>query len=110
MNNVDTNPAKDFSDPISLISLLGFFLLSHFSRQFSSLFGLVVLLGIGFPLIWAFYTRNWRCLGFGKGKLTQALKWGIPAGAPLYPVAKMLRSRTMTAPTLARTQVERSAT
>jgi len=31
MNNVDTNPAKDFSDPISLISLLGFFLHSHFS-------------------------------------------------------------------------------
>jgi membrane protease YdiL (CAAX protease family) len=80
MNNVDTSPAKDFSDPISLISLLGFFLLSHFSRQFSSLFGLVVLLGIGFPLIWAFYTRNWSCLGFGKGKLSQALKWGIPAG------------------------------
>src|SRR6184192_940867 len=35
---------------------------------------------------------------------------GIPAGAPLYPVARMFLSRTNTAPTLARLQVERSAT
>ncbi len=80
MNNVDTNPAKDFPGVISLIGFLGFFLLSHFSRQYSSLFGLVVLLGIGFPLFWGLYTQNWTGLGFSKGKLSQALKWGIPAG------------------------------
>lgn len=80
MNNVDTNPAKDFPGVISLISFLGFFLLSHFSRQYSSLFGLVVILGIGFPLFWGFFTGNWTGLGFSKGKLSQALKWGIPAG------------------------------
>ena len=80
MNNVDANPAKDFPLVISLVGFLGFFLLSHFSRQFSSLFGLVVLLGIGFPVYWAFYTRNWKSLGFGNGKFPLALKWGLIAG------------------------------
>ena len=80
MNHGDTKPSKDFPQVISLISFLGFFLLSHFSRQYSSLFGLVVLLGIGFPIYWGFYSRNWPGLGFGKGKLPQALLWGILAG------------------------------
>src|SRR5213080_1008022 len=39
-----------------------------------------------------------------------SVQCGRPAGAPLYPVARMFLSRTMTAPTLARVQVERSAT
>src|SRR5262245_50639842 len=38
------------------------------------------------------------------------MQWGIPAGAPLYPVARMFLSRTITAPTFARVHVERSAT
>src|SRR6266851_7058480 len=39
-----------------------------------------------------------------------SVQCGNPAGDPLYPVARILRSRTITAPTLARRQVERSAT
>jgi hypothetical protein len=35
---------------------------------------------------------------------------GKPAGAPLYPVARIRRSRTRTAPTFRLRQVERSAT
>jgi hypothetical protein len=33
----------------------------------------------------------------------------MPAGEPLYPVARIARSRTITAPTAARLQVERWA-
>lgn len=78
MNNVDTNPAKDFPGVISLISFLGFFLLSHFSRQYSSLFGLVVILGIGFPLFWGFFTGNWTGLGFSIRKIIPGTQVGHP--------------------------------
>src|ERR1043166_97168 len=39
-----------------------------------------------------------------------SVQCGMPAGAPLEPVARIFLSRTITAPTLARLQVERSAT
>src|SRR5918994_7926660 len=37
-------------------------------------------------------------------------QWGIPEGLPLYPVVRMRLSRTITAPTASRGQVERVAT
>src|ERR671932_46477 len=37
-------------------------------------------------------------------------QWGIPEGLPLYPVVRILLSRTTTAPTARRGQVERVAT
>ena len=65
---------------ISLAGVLIFFILSILSRKNGTLFGLVVIFGIGFPLCWGFYSRDWVGLGFTKGNLARSLMWGLIAG------------------------------
>ncbi len=65
---------------ISIVYFI-FCAVSWLSRFFYPLFGLIVLGGIVFPLIWGRFTGNWGKLGFSKDKLGPAVLWGIGAGA-----------------------------
>ncbi len=57
-----------------------FFGLSILSRRIYSLFGLVVLVGIGLPLAWDGITNDWQSLVFFKRRVWKSLAWGIGAG------------------------------
>ena len=59
---------------------LAFFGLSILSRRIYSLFGLVVLIGIGFPLAWDGITNDWQSLVFFKRSAWISVAWGIGAG------------------------------
>ncbi len=63
-----------------LVGCLAFFGLSMLSRRIYSLFGLVVLIGIGFPLAWDGITNDWQSLVFFKRSVWKSLAWGIGAG------------------------------
>jgi len=65
---------------LALVVSLVFFGLSILSRRIYSLFGLVVLMGIGFPLAWDGITRKWQSLVFFKRNVWKSLAWGIGAG------------------------------
>ncbi len=54
--------------------------LSWLSRSFYPLFALVVLVGMGLPLIWAWRTGRWMAMGFTRRKPSVALLWGLIAG------------------------------
>jgi membrane protease YdiL (CAAX protease family) len=54
--------------------------LSLLSRTTYPLFGLIVLIGIGWPLAWGKFTQEWATLGFSTQNLGQALLWGGGAG------------------------------
>ena len=68
------------SDLFSLLMVLVFFLFSYLSRSVYSLFSLVVVIGIGFPLIWDSLSKEWRSLGFFKRNLKNSLAWGMGVG------------------------------
>ncbi len=54
--------------------------LSYFSEPDDALFALVVLIGIGFPLVYAKWTGDSTSLGFRKAGIISAIKWGIAGG------------------------------
>jgi membrane protease YdiL (CAAX protease family) len=54
--------------------------ISLLSRTTYPLFGLVVLIGIGWPLAWGKFTQEWPTLGFSTQNLGRALLWGVGAG------------------------------
>lgn len=54
--------------------------LSYLSQFAASLFGLVVLMGIGLPLVWGKVKGNWAEMGFVKHNTGTALLWGVLAG------------------------------
>ena len=54
--------------------------LSYFSEPDDALFVLVTLIGIGFPLAYAKWTKDWASLGFRKTGIVPAIKWGILGG------------------------------
>lgn len=64
----------------SLIVGLVFFIISIFSRSVYSLFSLVVVIGIGFPLAWDSLSKEWLSLGFFKRNVKKSLVWGIGTG------------------------------
>lgn len=59
---------------------IAFFGLSIISRSAYSLFSLVVLIGIGFPLAWDRASQDWQSLGFRKRNLKGSILWGLGAG------------------------------
>jgi len=65
---------------LALVVSLVFFGLSILSRRIYSLFGLVVLMGIGFPLIRDGITKERQSLLFFKRNVWKSLVWGIGAG------------------------------
>ena len=64
----------------SLIVGLVFFLISILSRSVYSLFSLVVVIGIGFPLAWDSLSKEWQSLSFFKRNVKKSLVWGIGTG------------------------------
>jgi membrane protease YdiL (CAAX protease family) len=54
--------------------------ISQLSRLYYPLFGLVVIVGIVFPLAWGGITKNWEAIGFSQQNLGKALLWGVCAG------------------------------
>ena len=83
--NVDGNerPKVKMSRPnVSLVFAVGlvFFGLSVLSRRIYSFFGLVVLIGITFPLACDGITRQWQLLRSIKHNVGKSLGWGIGAG------------------------------
>ena len=63
-----------------VVGWLAFFGLSILSRRIYSLFGLVVLVGIGLPLAWDGITNDWQSLVFFKRRVWKSLAWGIGPG------------------------------
>ena len=63
-----------------LVGCLAFFGLSILSRRIYSLFGLVVLLGIGLPLAWDGFTNDWQSLVFFRRNVWKSVLWGTSAG------------------------------
>ena len=51
--------------------------ISQLSRLNYPLFGLVVMVGIGFPLAWGGFTKNWEAIGFSRQNLAKAFFWQI---------------------------------
>lgn len=66
------------------VAVAVFFLVSYLSRFILPLFGLVVILGLAFPLIWAKVKRNWDSIGFTKRSTGKAFLWGIGSGAAIF--------------------------
>jgi len=54
--------------------------LSLLSRIANSVFGLVTLMGIAFPLLWGRKAGNWTEMGFTKQNMGKALLWCVIAG------------------------------
>lgn len=65
---------------LSLTVGLVFFVLSIISRRAYSLFALVVVIGLGFPLAWDGLSREWQSLGFFKRNVKKSVVWGIGTG------------------------------
>lgn len=68
------------NNALSLTVGLIFFILSIISRSIYSLFSLVVVIGIGFPLLWDGLSKEWQSLGFFKRNVKNSLAWGIGVG------------------------------
>jgi len=68
------------SNLFSLSAGLVFFIISFVSRSANSLFSLVVVLGIAFPLMWDGLSEGWQSLGFCKRNVKASLAWGISVG------------------------------
>jgi len=64
----------------TLIVFIVFCLISFLSRLFLPLFLIVLLLGIGFPIIWARKTECWVLIGFKQKNRGQSLLWGLVTG------------------------------
>jgi len=61
-----------------------FFIISYLSRFVTPLFGLVVLSGIIFPLIWAKVKKDWNLIGFTKKSTGKAFLWGLGSGVVIF--------------------------
>jgi len=61
-----------------------FFIISYLSRFMLPLFGLVVILGIAFPLIWAKVKKDWPSIGFTRRSMGKAFIWGFVSGAVIF--------------------------
>ena len=68
------------NNALSLIVVLVFFTLSIYSRSVYSIFSLVVVIGIGFPLVWDGLSKEWQSLSFFKRNVKKSLVWGIGTG------------------------------
>ena len=71
------------SSPSLFLLITGFVVfcgISQLSRLNYPLFGLVVLVGIFFPLAWGGFTKNWKAIGFSRQNLGKAFFWGSCAG------------------------------
>jgi len=67
------------SSPSLFLLITGFVVfcgISQLSRLNYPLFGLVVLVGIFFPLAWGGFTKNWKAIGFSRQNLGKAFFWG----------------------------------
>lgn len=79
--NQTTPKQETRRDLIEAIIAYGAFCgLSVLTRVFLSVFLLVEVSGIAFPLVWAKLTRSWSSIGFTRRNLGQALLWGLGAG------------------------------
>lgn len=65
---------------LSLAVGLVYFVISILSRSVNSLLSLVVVLGIGFPLLWDSLSKDWHSLSFFKRNVKKSLWWGIGTG------------------------------
>ena len=70
----------------ALIVLVAFCGLSGLSRLFPPVLLLVVVSGIGFPLLWTWRTQDWARMGFTRRNLGQALLWGLGTGLLLLAI------------------------
>jgi membrane protease YdiL (CAAX protease family) len=68
----------------SIIAVAIFFTVSYLSRLVLPLFGLVVLSGIIFPLIWAKVKKDWPSIGFTKKSTGKAFLLGIGSGTVIF--------------------------
>ena len=68
----------------AIISTIIFCIISYLSRFIVLLFGLVVVFGIAFPLIWAKVKKDWASIGFTKKSLGKAFIWGAGSGAVIF--------------------------
>jgi len=68
----------------SIIGVAIFFTISYLSRLIIPLFGLVVLSGIIFPLVWAKVKKDWPSIGFTKKSTGKAFLLGIGSGSVIF--------------------------
>lgn len=68
------------SNAFSLIIAVAFFLISYLSKSSTSLFTLVVVIGIGYPLLWNSLSKGRGGLGFFKRNVGESVLWGVGAG------------------------------
>ncbi len=61
-----------------------FFAISYLSRFVIPMFGLVVISGIAFPLIWAKIKKDWTSIGFTKKSIGKAFLWGTGSGLLIF--------------------------
>jgi len=59
-------------------------IMSYLSRFIIPLFGLVVVTGIAFPLIWAKVKKDWASIGFTRKSIGRAFIWGFVSGAVIF--------------------------
>ncbi|MBT3338990.1 MAG: CPBP family intramembrane metalloprotease [Anaerolineae bacterium] len=77
---------------LAILTYLIFCGLSFLSQSVESLFGVVTMIGIAFPLAWGKWKGNLASMGFRKENLKPALGWGILGGilASLIGIAVLL--------------------
>jgi len=68
----------------AIIALAIFCIISYISRFIVPLFGIVVIGGIVFPLIWAKVKKDWTSIGFTKKSIGKAFLWGIGSGTIIF--------------------------
>ncbi len=61
-----------------------FCIISYLSRFIIPLFGIIVISGIAFPLIWAKIKKDWAFIGFTKKSIGKAFIWGTGSGAVIF--------------------------
>ncbi len=68
----------------ALIVYVIFYALTVLSRFFQPASYAIYLLGIGFPLVWAAFTKEWATIGFTRRRWQSALLWGTLLGTLLF--------------------------
>ena len=68
----------------AIIATAIFFAISYISRFIVPVFGLVVISGIVFPLIWAKVKKDWASIGFTKRSTGKAILWGTGSGILIF--------------------------
>lgn len=61
-----------------------FCIISYLSRFIIPLFGIVLITGIAFPLIWAKIKKDWTSIGFTKKSTGKAFLWGLGSGMVIF--------------------------